>query len=52
MTFREYEPYYDPTNDTRSTLSPHEVQQQGESSGGGTLVGSILVPTSGVSTCG
>jgi len=32
VTFREYEPYYEPTNDTGITLSPPEGQQEGESS--------------------
>ena len=36
VTFREYEPYYEPTNDTGIALSPPEGQQEGESS--------VLVP--------
>jgi len=38
VTFREYEPYYEPTNDTGITLSPPEGQQEGESP--------VLVPPS------
>jgi hypothetical protein len=48
VTFRENEPYYGPTNDTEITLSPFEVQQEGESNGGGILVGSICIPNSNV----
>jgi len=29
VTFHEYEPYYEPTNDTRITLSPPKGQQEG-----------------------
>jgi hypothetical protein len=47
VTFREHESYYGPANETGITLSPPEVQQEGESNGG-TLVGSIPVPTSGM----
>jgi transposase InsO family protein len=47
VTFREHESFYGPANETGITLSPPEAQQEGESNGG-TLVGSILVPTSGV----
>jgi hypothetical protein len=49
VTFRENEPYYGPTNDVVITLSPPKVQQEGESNSGGIHLGSILVPTSGVS---
>jgi hypothetical protein len=45
VTFREYESYYGPANETGITLSPLEAQQEGESNGG-TLMGSVLVPTS------
>ena len=46
MTFRENEPYYEPHNDTRITLSPLEGQQEGESNSGGNHMGSVLVPPS------
>jgi hypothetical protein len=49
VTFRENEPYYGSTNDVVITLSPPKVQQEGESNSGGIHLGSILVPTSGVS---
>jgi transposase InsO family protein len=45
VTFREHEPYYGSTNDTGIALSPPELQQEGESNSGGTLVDTILVPT-------
>ena len=46
VTFREHEPYYCTTNDTGISLSPPEVQQEGESNSGGTPIGTTLVPTS------
>ena len=46
VTFHEYEPYYEPTNDTRITLSPPKGQQEGESNSGGIHMGSVLVPPS------
>ena len=46
VTFREYEPYYEPTNDTGITISPPEGQQEGESDSRGSHMGSILVPPS------
>jgi hypothetical protein len=46
VTFHEHETYYVPTNGTGITLSPLEVQQDGESKNGGIHVGSFLVPTS------
>ena len=47
MTFRENEPYYEPHNDTRITLSPPEGQQEGGgSNSGGNHMGSVLVPPS------
>ena len=48
VTFREHESYYGLGNNIGFSLSPPEVQQEGESNGG-ILVGSILVPTSGTS---
>lgn len=45
VTFRENEPYYGPADDTGITLSPPEVEQEGESNSGGNLEGSIVVPT-------
>ena len=46
VTFRENEPYYEPTNDTGITLSPPKGQQEGESNSGGNHMGSVLVPPS------
>jgi hypothetical protein len=46
VTFREYEPYYEPTNDIGITLSPPEGQQEWESNSGGIHTGSVLVPPS------
>ena len=46
MTFRENEPYYEPTNDAGITLSPPKGQQEGESNSGGNHMGSVLVPPS------
>ena len=48
VTFREHESYYGLGNNIGFSLSPPEVQQEGESNGG-ILVGSILVPTLGTS---
>ena len=51
VTFREHEPYYlGSTNGTGIVLSPPVVGQEGESDSGASLSGSILVPTSGVSS--
>lgn len=49
VTFREHEPYYGPSSEIGFSHSPPEVQQEGERNNGGILVGSILVPASGVS---
>lgn len=43
VIFREYEPYYESTNDIGITLSSPDVQQEGESSSGGIHTSSILV---------
>jgi len=48
VTFREYEPYYSSAGGIGITLSPPEVQQEGESNIRGTSIEPILVPTSGV----
>ena len=51
VTFREHEPYYlGSTNGPGIVLSPPVVGQEGESDSGASLSGSILVPTSGVSS--
>lgn len=48
VTFREHEPYYlASTVDTRISLTPPGVGQEGESVGGDSLTESILVPTPG-----